>query len=144
MESDDQLIINRINEFCEGTDIVVKVTAPVTLQVSNDKNEWRSKKIDGSTEFIMRGVRKGVRNGLLFRFEPIDARDYTLAESPETKVFQFFPELEAMIVPALTDKVVGFTTAKKHYLKAYKKEAEEAAKKEALDAYCDNDQWGIF
>lgn len=115
------------------------------------KGEFKSAKIEADQEFILKGVRSGKRKDLIVEFQPVDAREYEVAEIEDDRLQTLASNVATWMAEAVGFKDVQWATAKTKFLAerrraaAEKAAAEEAKAKAEAEAFYDSDPlYGAF
>ena len=152
-EDHRQGLVDAINAYIAVNPDAAPVFSPAAgiLMTVKVKGEFKNSKIEADQEFILKGVRPGKRKDLIVEFQPMDAREYEVAEIEDDRLQQLAPNVAEWMAEAVGYKNSTWDKAKVKFLSdrrriaAEKAAAEEAEAKAEAEAFYDNDPlYGAF
>jgi hypothetical protein len=122
---------------------VLQLNGPCQVTVTR-KGAFRKHPMLGSEEFFFKSIREG-KSGLIFVGEPVDTQPYETAEFTEREAAKNIKDWPALVNRALGGLTISQAMA--HYIRLEadeKDQAEARATERELNAYGDNEMWGLF
>lgn len=137
MISVGQEIINRVKED------VFEIEGSPTATVKNVNGSFRKKALFGGWEFFLTDCYIGVRDSLIFIMTPVDKQEFETIECSIKEADDFFPLMGSQIAARfdLTDERMPTVFDK---IGASIEKAKKDIEQEALKAYSNNPQFGMF